>query len=324
MRLQIVALGRCLPSRCVSNQELEPLLQRSAPWIEKRCGVRTRYWVNKETAPGLAAEAAREALLKSGLAVGDIDLVINASGTPWQVLPDGSAWQQRELGLNCSGFSVHSTCLGFLNALEIAGSFLQTGAYRNILITVSEVCSRALNFQHPESAALFGDGAVAAVVRATPPGEDSGLLKTLFRTYPQGCELTEIRGGGSRRHPADPATKPEDNLFSMNGPALLRLARELLPVFLEELMPGLSRGLNDVDRVFPHQASRLGLSILSRFGWPAEKTETVLAELGNVVAASIPLCLYQAQEAGRLVRGGKVLLLGTGAGFSMGAVLMRY
>lgn len=319
-----MGIGRCLPERVVDNTEVGQLVSKTPDWILKRCGVRTRRWVTNETAPQMAGRAAREALSKANLEPRRVSLVINASGTPWQVLPDGSCAVQKELGIQCAGFSLHSTCLSFLNALEVAGLMLEAGVHDHILICVSEICSKALNFEHAESAALFGDGAAAVVLGCTPQGEDSQLLACRFQTHPEGLEFTEIRGGGSRCHPADPKTNPEDNLFAMDGPPLLRLARKLLPAFLEELQGGLSQDLGDVERVLPHQASKLGLSILDRFNWPQDRMESVLVELGNVVAASIPLCLYQAITEGRVQRGDKLLLLGTGAGFSMGGVLLRY
>ncbi len=322
MSLEVIAMGRYLPRRVVDNHEVSKLIGKSPDWISRHCGVSERRWVTDESAPAMAAAAAREALAKAEIEPSRVDLVLNASGTPWQVLPDGSAHLIQELGLSCAGFSVHSTCLGFLSALHLADALLRAGSYRLILISVSEVCSQALNFAQPESASLFGDGAVAVLVG--PSRGNSRLLKSAFRTYPEGCSLTEIRGGGSRRHPANPLTRPEDNLFSMDGAALLRLARRQLPLFLEALKPGLTHGLQDISRVFPHQASRFGLAMLQRFHWPQEQVETVLPLLGNVVAASIPLCLYQAEEEGRLKRGDKLLLLGVGAGMSLGAILLEY
>lgn len=316
-------MGRCLPERIVTNDEMALKVGRSADWILSRTGVRTRRWVVDETAPKMAAEASREAIERAGLRPDEIDFVLNASGTPWQVLPDGSTWLQRELGLECAGCSVHSTCLSFVSALQIGASLLAAGQAKTILVSVSEICSRALDFESPETAALFGDGAVSAILQEGD-GEESVILNSIFRTFPEGCEFTQIRGGGSRRHPDNPETVRTDNLFQMQGSAILRLAREKLPIVLEELQPGLSTGVTDVDRFFPHQASRLGLSILNRFGWTDENMEMVLPELGNVVAASIPLCLYQALEEGRLHRGDKILLLGTGAGFSVGVMLLRF
>ena len=316
-------MGRCLPERVVTNAEMAKKVGRSAEWIASRTGVLERRWVTTETAPGMAAEASREALDRAGLAASDVDYVLNASGTPWQVLPDGSTWLQRELGIECAGCSIHSTCLSFVTSLQMAACLLAAGQAKTVLVSVSEICSRALDFESPETASLFGDGAVAAVLQLSDDGSSS-IINSCFRTFPEGCEFTEIRGGGSRLHPDNPDIVRTDNLFQMQGTAILRLAREKLPIVLDELQPGLSQGMMDVDRFFPHQASRLGLSILNRFGWTDEKMEMVLPTLGNVVAASIPLCLYQAQKDGRLNRGDKILLLGTGAGFSVGTMLLRF
>ena len=324
MNIQIAGMGRFLPQRVVTTEELAVEHGLDPDMVKKLSGVHERRWVTDETAPGMAASAAREALENAGISWKDLDLVINASGTPWQVIPDGSALMQKEFGKGHPGFSVHSTCLSFLSALQIAAAFLQARTHEHILITSSEICSKALNFQEPDSAFLFGDGAVAAVVTRTPPESQSEMLTCLFETQPEASALAEIRGGGSRRHPSNPETVPEDNMFHMHGASLMRHAVYHLPRFLERVCPGLSKGTVDIDRFFPHQASRKAHDLLLRFGWPANKIESTLATTGNMVAASVPVALYQAWTEKRLQRGDKILLIGTGAGFSMGAIILRY
>lgn len=313
----IAGLGRYLPERRVGNVEVGQLCGRSSAWIGKRTGVLERRWVLHETAPQMGAEAAREAIERARVAWEDIDLILHASGTPAQALPDGGALVQRELGLRgVAAFSIHATCLSFLVGLHTAWALIKSGAYRNILLVSTEVTSGSLNFADPYSCALFGDGAAAAVIQG--PGD----LTYRLETYGEGAGLTQVRGGGSLRHPSRCA--PEDNLFSMDGPAVLRMACGILPGFLERLRPGLSQTLAGVDWVIPHQASVAGLAILERFNWPRERVVSNLASLGNTVAASIPLALYEAVESGRLRRGDEILLLGTGAGFSLGGALLRY
>ncbi len=317
-------MGHYLPTRVVTTQELAAPMGLDPDTVTKLSGIHERRWVSQESAPEMAARAARQALRNARMDWQDVDLVINASGTPWQVLPDGAALMQKEFGRGHSGFSIHSTCLSFLNALEVAGSLLETSTYRTILITSSEICSKALNFQQPDSAFLFGDGAVAAVLQKSPSGSESELIRCLFETHPEAADFAEIRGGGSRRHPSDPETVPEDNLFHMRGAALLRYALLHLPPFLEKLYPGLSKGTVDIERIFAHQASRKGRELLVGLGWPEAMMETTLSHTGNLVAASIPMALYQAYSENRLKRGSKILLFGTGAGFSMGGIVMRY
>lgn len=325
--LKIAGLGRYLPERIVPNSEVEQLCGLPTGWIETRTGVRERRWANGESNPHMAACAAREAIAQAGLEPDDIDLILNASGTQWQHLPDGGPFVQRELGLAESGvacFSVHATCLSFLLALETSAALLAAGRYRRILIVSTEMPSLAANFAEPESASLLGDAAAAAVVTRPEPGESAALCASHFETYSLGADFAEIRGGGTRQHPNRPDTVPTDNLFHMNGPQLLRLTRRYSGDFLERLRPGLSSGLGSVGWVVPHQASMLGLRLLRHFGWPAERVLITLDWLGNSVAASIPVTLYQGVQEGRIRRGDEVLLVGTGAGLSLGGVILVF
>lgn len=325
--LRIIGLGRYLPSRIVPSSELEQICHVAAGWVEHRNGVRERRWVTDETASFMAAQAACEALDQAGLQPSQLDLIINASGTAEQAIPDTGALIQRQLGLGSSGIpamTVHNTCLSFILGMDVAANFLATGRYRNILVVSTEVASCGINPREPESASLVGDAAAAVVVTHALDGEASAVHRTRFKTYGEGAYMTTIMGGGSHRHPRFAGHDPNDDLFHMDGPAVLRLVREHAEGFLEELNPGLSTSLGGIDVVIPHQASKVGLLMLSRFGWPQEKVMHTLEWLGNCVSASIPSTLYQAVQDGHVSRGKKVLLVGTGAGLSLGGMILTY
>jgi 3-oxoacyl-[acyl-carrier-protein] synthase-3 len=325
--IRIAGMGRYLPERVVPSSEVEALCRLPPGWIERRSGVRERRWASGETSSYMGAQAAREAVAESGLALADIDLIINASGTPEQAIPDGGPLIQRQLGLGGSGvacLSIHATCLSFPVALDLASTLLVTGRYRNILIVSSEVASVGINFQEPESASLMGDAAAAAVVTAAAAGSSACLQAARLETYGEGADMTAISGGGTRRHPNNPATRPEDNLFHMDGPQVLRMAVRYVNTFLEHLRPGLSTGLGAISLVAPHQPSLMGLKVMQSFGWPEDKIVMTLDWLGNCVAASIPATLYEAIKQGRLERGQEVLLVGTGAGLSIGGIILTY
>lgn len=326
--LKILGVGRYLPKRVVTSAEVERLCGIKPGWIERHTGIRERRWVGPgESNSIMGAAAAREAIADSGLRLDDIDLILCASGTPEQTIPDNSALIQRELGLGQSGvscMSVHITCLSFLLALDLASVMLSTGRYRNILIVSSDIASVALNFRDPESSALFGDAAAACVVTRTPPGEKSEVKTARFETYSVGAHLTEIRGGGSRLHPTNPETKPEDNLFSMAGPKVYRLARQHQDQFLERLRPGLSHSPGTIKTALPHQASLLALRALRRNGIDDDQVVITLDRFGNCVATSLPLTLYEAVKTGRLQRGDETLICGTGAGLTLGGMIITY
>ena len=253
------------------------------------------------------------------------DLILNASLTPMQLIPDSSVFVQQALGLSgIPSFSLHATCLSFLTALNTAGAYVQSGLYRRILIVSAEQGSVCRDFEDPESAALIGDGAAAAWVEPVTDGEDSGLLGFSMHTFPEGAEFTEIRGCGTRFHPNRPDAQPSDNLFRMNGPRVYRMAFSRADDVLDEAFgqAGLTR--DDIDLVIPHQASGPMIAAIPRFGFPAERVVDVVGKYGNCIAASMPMALAEAHQSGRLQRGNTVLMFGTGAGLSMAAAILRF
>ena len=320
MRIQLRRTAAFLPPDVETAEELAPRIGRSVEWILTRPGVAVRH-VSHEDIAVMAARAGRAALGPDG----PPDLIVNASGVPAQTLPDTSTFISRELGytgIPC--FSVHATCLSFMAALQVVGSLIETGRYKKVLVVSADQGTRGRNFSEPESAALLGDGAAAALITATPEGSSSQLLGFAMSTHPEGAELTEVRGGGVRRHPNDPETLPEHNLFTMHGPGVYRLARRHIGSVLDQLYAeaGLTRA--DTDLIVPHQASGLALRAVERYGFPKERIVNVVREQGNCVAASIPLALATADAQGRIKRGDTVLLIGTGAGLSIAGALLRW
>jgi 3-oxoacyl-[acyl-carrier-protein] synthase-3 len=320
--LHIAGLGLALPPRIQENAELEPLLGVPPGWIAAHTGVERRRIAEVDVAE-LGAEAARGAL-------GDgppPDLLINASLSPAQLAPDTSVFVARALGLSgVPSFSVHATCLSALVALQQAAALIAAGMAQRVLIVSSEVGSVCRDLRQPESAALIGDGAAAMLVTAPPPGPGPGgaLLSFGMRTFPDGAELAQIRGFGRRRLPLDPATRPDDQLFDMQGPALVRRTlprvRELLPQLLGDA--GLTAA--ELDLVVPHQASGPALRLLSRIGFAEDRVVNIIADHGNCIAASLPMALAIAARDGRLRRGHRVLLIGTGAGLSVAGAVLRW
>ena len=319
--VRLLATAQALPERRVPTAEVARLCGVPEAIALKRTGVHERRWLSgQETALTLGTQAAREALNRAGLDIGDVDVLLNASGSQLQPIPDGAALYARELGLHGKAtYSLHGTCLSFLLALQHAALLIHTGQARHVLIISSEGGSVGLNPKQPESTLLIGDGA-AAVLLGPPTRPGQGVHATRTETHPAGADHTRITGGGTLRHPSHPGTTPTDFTFDMQGLQVLKLASRVVPPFLERLRPGLSHGLPGITRVIPHQASQAGLDLLRRYHWPEDRVEVTLRTLGNVIAASLPLTLHQALEAGRLGEGDTALLVGTGAGLIAGGV----
>jgi 3-oxoacyl-[acyl-carrier-protein] synthase III len=320
LRVKVASTGFYAPPRIETAADLAPRIGRSEEWILARTGVAERR-IAEEPLEIMAAHAARAALQSGGTP----DLIINASTTPRQLIPDNSVFIQRELGFEgIPSFSVNATCLSFVVALHNAAALIASGAYRRVLVVSAEAGSFARNMSQPESAALIGDGAAAALLEPTPDDEGSELVGWRMQTWPVGAELTEVRGGGQRRYPNHAETRPDDHLFSMDGPGVYRMARPRVASVVRELLADLGLAIGDIDWLVPHQASGPGLELLPRLGFAIDRIVNIVGKYGNCIAASVPMALATLAASGRLRRGDTVLVLGTGAGLSVAGAVLRW
>lgn len=316
----IERMGFALPPAIETAAELSPKIGRSEDWIQRRAGVFERR-ISELSMPELAAQAGLAAL-EGGAPP---DLILNASGVAHQVLPDTSVFIQEAMGFSgIPSFSIHATCLSFLTALQTASGLLNSGCYSRILVVSADLGSRGRNFEEAESAALLGDGAGAAVLSLPPQGAESGILTFKMKTFPEGAELTAVRGGGTRLHPQNPQTTPADNLFHMRGTAVFKMALRETPPLIDQCLEEAGLQKSDLKLVVPHQASGFGVEVYRRYGFSSEQVVDLVGTQGNCVAASLPMSLAQAVASGRLQRGDRFMLVGTGAGLSIAATILTY
>ncbi|MEO1591832.1 MAG: beta-ketoacyl-ACP synthase III [Cyanobacteria bacterium J06632_22] len=326
--IKVLSTGKYLPKRKVTVEEVAQKLKISENWIKRKSGVLTRYFVEDETVSFMGARAAQQALSIAELSPQDIDCIVCASSVAEQGIPCTAVLIQQQLGLGDSGipaFDVNATCLSFLAALDTLSYLVHAERYRRVLIVSSEIASIGINWSHPESSSLFGDGAAAVIVERTPEGESSSIQHSSLKTYGQGADLSRCLGGGNKHHPQEFATHPERFLFEMNGPGIYRMAAKLLPGFVQQLFAPLNLTMKDMELVIPHQASLMAMRLLSKqLKIPPEKLMSIAPNHGNTMAASIPMALHEAIHQGRLHRGDTALMLGTGAGLSLGGIVLEY
>ena len=321
LNVKISGSGLYLPPRIESSEELAPLLNRSADWIHQKSGVLERR-VSDIDVDEMGAIAGTEAL-NGGTPP---DLIINASGVPKQTIPDTSTFFQKKMGFEgIPSFSIHCTCLSFIAAFHTASSLIQSRSYKRILIISSDRGTVGRNYEEPESASLLGDGAASVLLEPSLDQENSELLYHTMSTWPSGTELTEVRGGGTRKHPLDADTKREDNLFSMDGPAIYKIARKQVYRMLLRALKETGLDKESIDWVIPHQASKKAVEAYSTIGgFREERVLETVSKFGNCVAASVPMTLVMALQNGQIKRGDLLMLIGTGAGLSAACSLIRY
>ena len=321
MKVKVTGVGLYLPPKIETAEDIAPKIGKPVDWIIEKSGVSKRR-VSEIDVDQMGAIAGKEALGKGGKP----DLIINASGVPKQTIPDTSTFYQRELGFEgIPSFSVHCTCLSFITALNTAASLIHSGSYNRILIISSDRGTRGRNFNEPESASLLGDGAAAVVLEKSLENESSELIYFDMKTFPSCANLTEVRGGGTNKHPQDPETSLADNLFTMDGPAVYKIARKEVYRMMLKTMKTTRLKREDVDWVIPHQASGKAVdAYISTGGFAKEKVVSIISEFGNCVAASVPMAFATAVQDGRIKRGNLLLFIGTGAGLSAACALIKY
>ena len=322
--LTIQGTGSYLPE----NKRLSTEIDRRLGWqdgqVQARFGLESRAVATPdETSSMMATEAARRAMDMAGCGPEDLDLILGACGVMEQPIPSTAVLVQDRLGLGQSGipaFDINATCLGFLQALDVAGLGVAAARARRVLIFSADIASVGLNCSHPESAAIFGDGAGAVVVGV---GEGA-VLSHGFATYAEGKEACVLAAGGTRVNPVRGSDEGDD-CFQMDGAQAYRLAARYLPDFLTDLLNRAGLERDELDAVLPHQASAQALRLMTRaLHLPQSKVVDIFSHHGNQVAASIPTVLDYAVRNGRLQRGDKALLIGTSAGISIGGTVVQF
>ncbi len=320
---RIAGTGSYLPPRRVTNDDLvaqlaEHGIETSDEWIVERTGIRARHFAERDVASSdLALQASLRALEAAGRQAQDIDLIIVATSTPDMVFPSTAAILQHKLGITngCPVFDVQAVCSGFVYALTVADSMIQSGAASRVLVVGAEVFSRILDFNDRTTCVLFGDGAGAVVLEAS---DQPGILASQLHADGSHvgilCVPGNVYGGQILGDP----------LLKMDGQAVFKLAVGVLEKAARATLDKAGLTEADIDWLIPHQANiRIMQSTARKLKLPMDKVVVTVAEHGNTSAASIPLALDHAVRAGQVKSGQTVLLEGVGGGFTWGAILLK-
>lgn len=318
---KITGTGSYVPPRKLTNADLVAELaakgvETSDDWIVERTGIRARHFVADGVfSSDLGLEAAKNALQAAGRVAQDIDLIIVATSTPDMVFPSTACILQNKLGANgCPAFDVQAVCSGFIYALSVADSMIQTGAANRALVIGTEVFSRLLDFNDRTTCVLFGDGAGAVVLEASDtPGILASDLHADGKHVGILCVPGHVSGGQVLGAP----------LLKMDGQAVFKLAVGVLEDTARAALAKAGKTEADIDWLVPHQANiRIMQSTAKRLKVPMDKVIVTVDQHGNTSAASIPLALDCAVRSGKVKPEQTLMLEGVGGGFTWGAVVL--
>lgn len=315
---RITGTGSYLPEKILTNKDLESLVKTTDEWIVARTGIRQRHIAaESQFTSDLALEACRRALEAAGRRPEDVDLIILGTSTPDMVFPSSACILQGKLGVRKgAAFDVQAVCSGFVYALATADLFIRAGRHRCALVVGAEIFSRILDWQDRSTCVLFGDGAGAVVLEASP---EPGILSS--HLHADGSQVTILNTPG---HVCRGAIQGDPTL-KMDGGAVFKLAVRVLEESAREALEANGLSVRDIDAYIPHQANvRIISYVGKRLGIAEDKCIVTVDRHANTSAASVPLALDVAVRDGRVKRGDTVLLQGVGGGFTWGSVLLNY
>ena len=322
---KISGLATCVPPRLLTNHDLEKMVDTTDEWILQRTGIRERHIVDPGVATSdLAKEAAERAIANAGLTPDDIDFIVVGTTTPDMMFPSTACLVQDKIGATRAwGFDLGAACSGFTYALTTAAHMVAAGTHRHALAIGADVMSSIIDYTDRTTCVLFGDGAGAVVV--SPATDGCGIIDFAHEIDGSGGPALCMPAGGSLR-PASHATVDERLHFvKQDGATVFKFAVRKTEEICARVMERNNVTAGDVDLFVSHQANRRIITgAAERLGFAPEKVVINIERYGNTTAGTIPLALTDAIADGRLKRGNLVLLASVGAGFTVGAVLLRW
>jgi 3-oxoacyl-[acyl-carrier-protein] synthase-3 len=347
----IKGIGFYVPENIVTNKDLERHMDTTDEWIQERTGIQERRYCtkHKQTTSTLATEAAKKALANAGMAAEELDLIIFATLSPDYYFPGCGVLLQRQLGITKTeipALDIRNQCSGFIYGLSVADAFIRSGTYKNILLVGAETHSMGLDYstRGRNVTVIFGDGAGAVILGATDE-HFKGILATRIHANGEFAEELAMINPGSHSgvHVPDPSIygypdseygetfiSPKmltDGMIfpNMNGQLVFKHAVSKFPEVIEEVLAASGLKKTDIDLLVCHQANlRISQFVQKIMGLRDDQVWNNIQRYGNTTAASIPIALAEAYEAGKVKKGDLVCLAAFGSGFTWGACLIRW
>jgi 3-oxoacyl-[acyl-carrier-protein] synthase-3 len=318
-------IGSDLPSRVLTNRELEKIVDTSDEWIFTRTGIRERRILDQpEATSDMALRASRRALEDAGLGADGLDLVVVGTTTPDVMFPStGCLLAQKLKAGDIPAFDLQAACSGFLYAFSVGVQFVASGTARNVLVVGAETLSRVTDYRERGTCILFGDGAGAAVLSCE--GDGHRVLDTHLRANADQSDALCLLGGGSRHPFSEEVLQKRLHYVQMKGREVFKLAILRMIEVLEETFKRNGLSVQDVALMVPHQMNRRIMEVVcERIGLSMERVMVNIDRCGNTSSASVPIALDEAYRTGRIRRGDLVVLVVFGGGFTWGTAVVRW
>jgi len=315
---QLIGTGACLPDFVLTNAMLEHMVDTNDEWIVQRTGVRERRIAKNMHTWELALGAAQDALADAKIDAGELDLILVSTCTP-------DTNTQNKLGAGAIGaFDINNACTGFVSATDIADCYIKSGKAKTVLVVSAETLSRIVDYTDRGTCILFGDGAAAAVYRATED-ESLGIQSTFVAADGSGAEYLRMEALPVEDPFAEDRTvDPKARFLKMQGAAVVRFTARAVPQAIDTALQRAGITADDIDWVVPHQANLRILDVIARrYHLPKEKVYVNMDRFGNTSSASVPICLNEMRRNGLLREGQTIVCTGFGGGLTYGAFVLK-
>lgn len=322
--VQILAIGKAVPSRVVTNDDLTKILDTSDEWISTRTGIKQRYIASgDENSTDLGIQAANDALKKAGLSGEEIDAIIVASSNPYNIYPSTGCAIQEAIGAkNAIAFDITAACTGMIYALEIGRNFISGGKYKNVLLVATDTNSKFLDWTDRSSCVLFGDGAGSMIITEAKDGVDDIIALNLNADGSMGRFIT-MNLVGDNCPLVEPAHTGQHKI-TMVGKEVYKFVVQTMPESIMKCLSDANLEPKDVDYLVPHQANlRIIEGLQNRLEFTNDQVVVNIDRYGNTSAASVPIALAEALESGAIKTPSKAILCAFGAGMTWGSVVVR-
>lgn len=326
-RSRVAGTGSHLPPKILSNADLEKLVDTNDQWIRERTGIERRHIADPDkTTSDLAFEASILAIQDSGMDTKDIDCIIVATVTGDYQTPSTACMLQAKLGLNgIPAMDVNAACSGFIYIISVADAYIRMGMYKNILIVGAETISRFINYKDRETCILFGDGAGAWVLSRTSPEDKNVIFSSHLRAEGSLGDLFIRHAGGAKTPLSQEVLDNGSHWFQMKGREIFKNAVRTMSATCKQALEFNNLTSEQIDWLVPHQAnSRILEAVAHHFDFPKDKVISIVHEMGNTSAATIPVAFDFARKDGRIQRGQTILLTAFGAGLTAGSAVLKF